>query len=369
MGARFAPGVAQLVTWLIVYGITASSDGDETVTVVTMLDNVRLASASASALARAYHKVLARCKTVGITINDHVFPSVTPIRSLGEWVSRDQDGNIAISVCPQHAELLQRSLAIIGRPDITRRQLASIIGLAIYCAAIFEDHSISLRSHFGLFRAYAALFDSVTPWDAPIGNGFTGVELLARFITAVVAHPPEPPPILLPPPVRPSLADYDAIVIVDACASGWAAYVVRREGTTLLRQRFASSSRMGHSAHAEPLAAKLALQWVAWLQPAPQRVAVVTDHLALATAQRRRGIGGQSTSFYLNDAFRYAYTHFVTVEFFHLPGAANPADAPSRMATHGHTDAVVAEDASELSLDVSGAAHPYATEERAEWMV
>ena len=54
MGARFAPGVAQVLTWLIVYEIPKTFPG---VTVVTVLGNIRLSSDNLSSLRKAYTEI------------------------------------------------------------------------------------------------------------------------------------------------------------------------------------------------------------------------------------------------------------------------------------------------------------------------
>jgi hypothetical protein len=97
-----------------------------------------------------------------------------------------------------------------------------------------------------------------------------------------------------------------------------------------LRQRWPGYIR--HSAWAEPLAVTRVLQWLRRANKGPLRVAVVTDHAALESGQRRwfSGNGGFSHSHHLNEAYKTAYADGWEVEFFHINGEENPADGPSR---------------------------------------
>jgi hypothetical protein len=100
--------------------------------------------------------------------------------------------------------------------------------------------------------------------------------------------------------------------------------------TFVLQQRW--STPVAHSAHAEPRAARLAIQWVR-RQDGYQnaRIALVTDHVAIATGQRRwySNFGGFSTSYHLNSCFEELYGHGGG-EVFHVDGVLNEADQLSR---------------------------------------
>jgi len=114
--------------------------------------------------------------------------------------------------------------------------------------------------------------------------------------------------------------------------SAWGAIVrFNRTGKTFtLQQRW--STPVSHSAHAEPKAARRAMQW-ARAQPgcSKARIAVITDHVAMATGQRRwyASYGGFSTSFFLNGFFEELYDHGGG-EIFHIDGVFNRADQLSR---------------------------------------
>lgn len=63
-----------------------------------------------------------------------------------------------------------------------------------------------------------------------------------------------------------------------------------------------------------------------------KRIALVTDHAAIAFAQRnwRTGFGGFSFSYYLNLFFSKGYDEGWSAEVFYVQGTLNPADGPSR---------------------------------------
>jgi len=149
---------------------------------------------------------------------------------------------------------------------------------------------------------------------------------------------------------------YDYVVVTDASYAGWGAYARRNSDgdTNGYQQRWerdevfyrpeydpAMTRDRGyfdahHSAHAEPRAAHLALKQLRRDgMPDGSRVALVTDHFAIAHAQRRsNGFGGIGRGYTLNKLFEYVYDlgfyHNIQVTFFYLSGKVNPADTISR---------------------------------------
>ena len=89
---------------------------------------------------------------------------------------------------------------------------------------------------------------------------------------------------------------------------------------------------IGHSAHSEPIAATEVVRWIRANLP-PGRIAIVTDHRALANGQRRWWSmnGGFSTAWHINEFFKELYRDGgLGNDVFYVPGVDNPADAPSR---------------------------------------
>jgi len=135
----------------------------------------------------------------------------------------------------------------------------------------------------------------------------------------------------------------DVILITDASAEGWAclSFFPATGTMLLLRQGWYGQGRWDLSTVAEPSAVARALDWLdtpsgrhhllrygqVTLKP---RIALVTDHEPLVTGQSRwwSHNGGFSLNPVLNRALQRMHDRGVTA--FHIPGALNPADGPSR---------------------------------------
>eukprot|EP00796_Vickermania_ingenoplastis_P003983 gene3983-gene2525 len=123
-------------------------------------------------------------------------------------------------------------------------------------------------------------------------------------------------------------AGYDYIVVTDAPFAGWRAYVLRTRDDVVIgyQQKWEKEDRRinapyapikqaygffnaQHSAHAEPRAVELVLRQIMREdEPRGAKVAVITDHEAIAHAQRRsNGFGGIFRGHAPNKLFEYAY--------------------------------------------------------------
>ena len=82
-----------------------------------------------------------------------------------------------------------------------------------------------------------------------------------------------------------------------------------------------------------PIAAKEILHWLRYEMGCLGRIAVVTDHIAMVTAQRRpiSGNGGFSLAYHLNNFFiAYGRDGSLHGDVFHVEGKSNPTDSLSR---------------------------------------
>jgi hypothetical protein len=246
---------------------------------------------------------------------------------LGEEYAGDTIAN-----SPAKVNKLSRAMALYARARddasirYTLRNFASLIGLLVFTSHTLNE---SLCDSFVLLRAWSAMVSEATGWDSPCAVASEAVDAeLRRLADVLIANRPVPLPRLRAPSV--AIADYDACAIVDASNSGWGAYVrfTRDHETVMLRQRWAA--RMEHSAHAEPRAATLCVEWIRRRHPGA-RIALVSDHAAIAHGQRRwySGNGGFSSSYRLNELFRVLYAAGGGEVFF-VDGDLNPADGPSR---------------------------------------
>ena len=331
MGATFSPAIAQNTTWILTEGLAS-----EKVRISTMIDNVRVVAKDATSFVSAIRTFLQRCRDAGVTLNEDPHPW-TQLKDMDLVKIGARNISHGFDFLGEHFEggAYQNTTHLVHKlntawtrlsPTSSRRDVASVVGLAIFMA---HTLNIALRDHFSLFRWYSRLFKQTTilQWDEPIGALWTpGVELdLQRLCIPLVKNRP----VSIRTVVAPALdnAAYDAVIIVDACAEGWGAHVRLHDVTYCVQQRFARLQP--HSAHAEPMAVKAILAWTK-AQKA-RRLAVVTDHIALVQGQRQwwSGYNGFSLAYPLNAAYQEAYADAET-EFFYVEGEKNPADHPSR---------------------------------------
>jgi hypothetical protein len=126
-----------------------------------------------------------------------------------------------------------------------------------------------------------------------------------------------------------------------------------------LQQRWSVS--MLHSARAEPTAALRAVQWTRQQLGGAASIALVTDHIAMASGQRRwnSGFGGfSSTGFHLNEFYRELYANGGG-EVFYVEGEHNRADGLSRDPTAPFH--LKAQRAQLTFRDLGLVAHPFET--------
>jgi hypothetical protein len=213
-------------------------------------------------------------------------------------------------------------------------------------------------------------------WDSPLAyiDGTFAAEL-QRLIAVVARNDP----VALPDEDAPhstDICDYDHYITVDACATGWAAFVhvVATQETILVRQSW-WDQKMRFSTVSEPTAVVRIFSWLRErFGRAPNgrkwRVALVTDHMAIASGQRRwkSHNGGFSTQQYLNDAFRVINTAEVETTVFHVHGDDNIADGPSRTTDSPYEKATLC--GLVVLPTLHGFFHPEdAAPRRAAWMV
>ena len=143
----------------------------------------------------------------------------------------------------------------------------------------------------------------------------------------------------------------------------------------MIRQTWPSAVK--HSAVAEPMAISALFSFLlekgiksgeSEFGPC-SKIAVVTDHIALAYGQRRwwSHHGGFSPSFALNTCFTKLYNTFHEVQIFYVEGECNPADGPSRDTTPSPypSSSVISYNFPHLSSFF----HPYATRDIPEHCV
>lgn len=378
MGGCPSPGVAQTVTWVIVEVVHRRFPS---VTIDTMIDNVRiLDGGNQRDFVGAVRCFLELCAEARLTLNDsaqwaglrsdddllrHCSVARGPRVFLGEeylpdGTIRNSPGNV--EKLRTASELFERKVA--GEGVLTYRQFAALIGLALFMA-----HTVNVRicDYFRLMRAYSAIIQGLTRWDDAVE--YIAPEPLAELrslLGVLCANPAVELPALRPPSFADN--DYDAVIVVDASGAGWGAYVrfAASGSIAMLQQRW--SGHIAHSAHAEPSAALNAVRWtLEQLRTRTPRIALVTDHVALAAGQRRwsSAFCGFGRSFPINEFYRVLYAAAPDSQIFFVDGISNIADAPSRnLPAHFGFSANAADI---VFPRLAGFSHPYATIARKAW--
>jgi len=379
MGASFSVFVAQTCTWVVVHPLIARAH----VKVSTCIDNVCICATDGAAFVDAVRTFLARSDFIGATINGRAEWNITdteimqrghrnfigPFVFLGEAYKQQR-----VQVGDKSIIKLRLAHARIMDPTtiLTRRQFAAVMGLLIFCAHTLD---VGMWRFFSLFRTYSRLVSSSAApandvmWDEPVRLAPTALADMAQAVGLLTANSAVP--------LRPLLApgtcndDYDTIVIVDASCAGWGAYVSIHGRVTRLRAGWRTET--AHSAHSEPMAAIAALQW-ARRHGGTGHTAVVSDHRALALAQRRwwSGYGGFSAAHRLNDFFSELYgtgpLDVLRLDVFFVEGTKNIADGPSRSVAVGAPLEVLPADID--FPNIAAFEHPYrAGNPRMPWQV
>jgi hypothetical protein len=370
MGVRFAVGVAQTVTWVIVFTIARWCS--------TMIDNVRIAANTPSEFLHAVKTFLRRSDEVGATLNDRDTWNISDQEILqrghqsviGPFIFLGEEyANHFVRSAPKHIEKLQRAHGLLLQsPVTTRRRFAAIASLITWmCNTINVGHwnLFSLRrAHSRLVSPSATVYNDVQ-WDEPITLAPTVLADISQAVGLLVANRPAPLRPLLPP--GRSNADYDIVAHVDAAGNGWAGFVWFKATGEIYIVKAGFYNIMQHSAHGEPKGAKLVLRWArafaaqkGW--PA-DNIATISDHDALATGQRQwfSGYKGFSAAYPLNEFYVELYRDddllAVRRDVFHVDGVNNIADAESR-SVHIRQPLEVRR-ADVFFPDVSNFAHPY----------
>jgi len=113
-----------------------------------------------------------------------------------------------------------------ARPFTTRRKFAALVGLII-----FMSHTLylGLWLFFKLMRCYARVCSPSTltatdvAWDEPLAIAESVMNPLKDACELLLQNSPAEIWPALPPSKH--MEDYDTVIIVDASAAGWAAYV------------------------------------------------------------------------------------------------------------------------------------------------
>ena len=362
MGSSFSAQVLQTCTAALIADALADEELSSKVAISTMIDNICVSSDDREALNRASDIIVASADRVGMEFKADLTGSSRPkvgldFAALGQidaedafvflgeeyFMSPKSEVRGLVRNRTHNVEKLQAGYARLQaaateaeskvptqerKTNVTARQMISIMSLYIWMAHTLNvpaaKHHKLLQLYAKLCRLYAGDFDQTIEVQSndvrTLGNMFQVV--FANAWTEVL-H-------LLPPAETP--AHYDCVAVIDAYAGGWAA-TVRLPDNSTWDIKAGWRNRIPRSAHAEP---KAATELIAWLElvgiPKNARVAIITDHIALVSAQRKydSNYRGFSAAYFLNAFYEKAYDTFANVDLFHVPGLDNPVDKASR---------------------------------------
>jgi hypothetical protein len=374
MGASFSAHVMQTLTWCILEPILkASHTGDGTFGAKTMIDNVMLFASDADTFVWMVQTFLERCQQFGAVLNDldDIPTQRDDIIAAGRTEDRpftflgEQYLNGTVANTPTHIEnvrlgfrRLQQTLE--GPTTVTRRQMASLIGLAVWMSHTIE---LPIRDYFEVVRIFSRLAQDASTdcqWDTPHAPTAASINFIGELIGPLLENVPVVPTSF--PALDVDVFDnnnYDAVIVVDASATGLGAYVQFPATGGVVECRRGWHTHTAFSAWAEPRAATEMIKLIR--SQGGQRVAVVSDHIALAQGQRRpeSGNAGFSKAWYLNEFFRELYHVPGAHEVFFVEGTKNPADAPSRTTMVGDTQWHIAQSTMTFP-SLASFYHPYA---------
>ena len=358
MGSSFSAHTAQLVTWCLLEEVLSSPEFAG-VELATMLDNVAFGSDDPEVFNRAIDCFLRRCKAAGVMVKGDPQPgfdhaAVTHANDvatfLGEeyYVSaehpdvrgfvrnrrknveklRDAYTRLQRFIVPEHLRNPTRSDVKSNPHAVTARQFIGCISLILWLAHTIDE---PLHGMHGLLQLYSKIARiGANDFDTPIPVSGNDVATIGRSIGRILENEWTAVPSYQA--TSHNSEDYDVVCIIDASRDGWGALTKMPNGETV-ELRAGWGHAMPRSAWAEPKAATTFLEWLLQQGLAGARVAIVGDHIAMASAQRRNatGNGGFSGGYYLNEFFATLYRNFSSPEVFYVEGELNAADRPSRM--------------------------------------
>lgn len=361
MGATFSPCIAQYTTWVICEPL----HDIQGVKVTTMIDNVRIVASTKEAFIKAVRLFLSRSDEAGLTINPegNVYRTTDDKRLAKIGKENTIKAFEFLGACYENGTVRNTDRLVtkmtlaekrIEDEHLTRRQLAHIIGLAIFMSHTIQEEMVN---HFDLMRLYNKLFEGNPTWDEKFTPTTQLKENLYKLTAICIANKRVTIRQLIPPSIN--IHDYDAVIVFDACKDAWAAkvHLIKENKRLRILKRF--ERQIKFSAHAEPAAATEILKIIKDKYKEVERAALVTDHKALAMGQKRwwTGFGGHSTAFFINEAFKQINNY---AEVFHVDGEHNITDTDSRSMEARECKEIKIIECDEKWYGLENVSHPYA---------
>lgn len=357
MGASQAPAIAQTALWAILQPII---EGMPEVDVATCIDNVAISSSNADAFLLALETIQKRCDACGAQLKEPLRgdfsdsryreellraaeeAATAPKTFLGEELWLDGD----VPRCrnaPKQVEKLREAFervqrALEGREQVTKRQLASLVGL-INWMALTKSSSFRLAAHHELLKLFCILGKTThIPWDGCWELTPRQVDALGKAVGPLIRNEWDVVEPIVPPST--DSTEYDATLVCDASGSGFGGFAcIHSTGEVYeLRSGWKPNADFNRlSARAEPIAVVELVRFLRQSFPECRRWAIATDHQAIVEKQQKwfSRTGGFSAAWHLNEVFRVMDEMKIHATFFFVHGCENPADMPSRCSQVG----------------------------------
>ena len=320
MGFRSSCAPAQAVTWALVHDVTNGTS----VECITYIDNVIFADANKHEIQLVCERFLKRVHAVGAILNDTTIDIVEAFDFLGEHYDLDKQlrSNTAktirkIRIAKEYLEKCSRCRSEKIDTKLSRRELAAIVGLAIFAFRVRDFNMCTVYWPLQFYRECAAK-THWDEWSAPSSEMPRSTLLLfVRWLTELLHNKPTK---LYDANAR----EDDALLFVDASDLKWNGIAVTQTG--IQTETRAWLAPMKSSVKSEPAAIWLAI--CRFAKQTWRQVRIITDHKPLVFA----GARGYAKAYTYNELLQkikstYPNLH-VVIE--HLPGSEHPSDEPSR---------------------------------------
>jgi hypothetical protein len=374
-GGRWSVAVGQALTWTIV-------DIQSICTVLTMIDNIAVGAkiGQEREFIATIRELVERIKRANLITT----PSTADLERMSDkeilaMATEDQQFLGEVYTWNGEERLVQNSTKTLAKLSLslaktrhTFRTFAAMCSLIMYAL-----HTINANpaGTFSLMQAYRAVGRTVSEGDWDAEMPFISSSVRAALHThggAILANAPAY--ISKPRKVSYNDEDYDMVAFIDACASGWGAFVRMKDTTIQIQQRWINTLgpqrsntanppqeaepdipggrfTARYSAHTEPEAVYRLLEYLETRHgvTSETKIAVASDHFAITHAQRKlNGFGGIGRGASLNHMFERS--NRLNVAFFYVAGVDNPADPISRNFGAGEDGNIVEGPACDITL-------------------
>ena len=352
MGLRSSCAVAQVATWCMTHSTEVGATKTE-----SYIDNVLFHGPEAADVEASHAAFLQRCDIGGAQLNEDGAELCTAFEYLGEAYDLATQTRSVSTKNRAKLQTVQQFLAGVDRrhkrADVSKREFAAIVGIALYAAQVFGQNAAGASATMRYFRRIA----STTHWDEWERRIQIPAEVTKdaeRWVTRLLSTAPVP--------IWEERPAADATIIMDACESGWSAICVSSGGVETVEGRWpGNGDRYDLSVISEPRAIWLSL--CRFVRPEWRNIVVVTDHEAMVLAANALAPKGYEYGEVLRKT-QETYPR-LRVDYAHIAGTENPMDGPSRGAAFTEENI---RQAQTIAAAVSEGGHGGYGPEEPEWL-